>query len=53
MTPRNNSHRRHVLCDILQVNPNGQNIIIGMGPELDILMPLHRLATATPFEVEF
>ena len=52
MTSGNNPHRCHVICYIIKVNANGQYLIIGVRPKLNILMPLNLFTTTSPFKVQ-
>ena len=46
-------HQRPLVrAAVIQVSADGQGTVIGVRPELDVLMPFHFLASLGPFEIE-
>lgn len=52
MAAGNKTHFTLALDNILKIHADGDQVVVGMGPELNILMPLHRFATVGPLEVQ-
>ena len=52
MAARDNPHGGHDIGHVVEVDANCQHVIVGVWPELDVLVPFYLLATTTPFEVE-
>ena len=52
VTARQHAERPIVHATVVQIGANGKRRIIGMGPEADVVMPLHFFAALRPLEVE-
>ena len=50
---RYKAHLTLALGDVLQIDTNGDEVIVGMGPELNVLVPLNFFATFRKLEVKF
>ena len=52
MAAGNKTHFALTVDNILKIHADSKQVVVGMGPELDILMPLDGFATVGPFEVQ-
>ena len=52
MASGDNTERTLSVVTIIDIQPDGQRTVIGMRPELNVLVPFHFLTAFGPFEIE-